>query len=128
MTEQQHHGLQAVSISLAVDPLDRKGVARRQERVELCRFEGKRRRLRDFGRLDRFCRVGVDPPGILTKAKEISETLEIARRRDRCVGPRRAKAPEGIDVQTLEQPNAVGVAPRQEPFLEHVFLFRDGRR
>jgi hypothetical protein len=62
MTEQQHHGLEPVSIPLAVDPLDRKRVARR-ERVEFCGFEGKRRRLRNLRRPDRFRRIGIDPPG-----------------------------------------------------------------
>jgi hypothetical protein len=63
----------------------------------------------------------------LTEGKKGPQAFEVLLGRQGAIRPRGAKLSQGVDVQLLEQPESLVLAPEEQAVLEEVLLLAQGR-
>src|SRR5258706_5060160 len=75
-----------------------------------------------FRRLDTRRGISIDPPRVLAEPKERAHPLEVLRRVHRAIVPRRSELAGRADVDLFQQPQALRLAPADEPLFEEVLV------
>jgi hypothetical protein len=81
-----------------------------------------------FGALTLDSGIPIDPSRLLAEPEERAHPLQVLCRVHRAIVPRRSELSHRADVDLLQQPKALRLAPADEPPLEQVLILPNGFR
>ena len=127
VAEEQRHRAEPVAVAFAVDALQWKAVAGRDDRVHLGGGERERRILLHFRRVEGLHRVLRHPLHAHAEVEEADDALVLLRRRERLILPGRAPGGEAGRGELFQVAQSLVVRPYKELLLEDGGEFRDRR-